>query len=100
MKNNLLYAFLFFLLGNYSCNYTRNELYSFTNNQSIADLYGMPINDSMNYFPRDLFIDTIETSSGFKIQYDTFRVCWYSQVLLKLNEPILYNSYLGKEIYR
>ena len=63
---------------------------------TISSLRGEPRNGTTFYFPT-----TIKTE--YKIistELDSFKLKWYSTSVHPTNEPILFNFYLGHDIYR
>lgn len=77
-----------------------HRLLPYKNNFNLADSSGRPNNDSVNFYPLALF-PLNKILEDPKIDgYDTFFVKIYSRDLHKLEEPILYNHYLDKEIFR
>jgi hypothetical protein len=76
------------------------KLYDFPNNYKLTTKNGTPYSDSTIYFPVEIFKDTLEWENGNEIKNDSFSVRWYSKELQALKEPILFNQYLGKNIYR
>jgi len=102
----------------------------FAEDKSISDNFGNPVDSNVYYFQEATFFDLIEyildKKTGYKyssihdiksfsesvkipldqlvVGYDTLRykpeLEFFSYFLYKLKEPVLYNFYLGKEIYR
>lgn len=109
--------------------YTRC-LTPFVENMALSDNIGNPIDSNVYYFPEATFFDlieyTLDKKTGYQhynigdiksfsekekipidrlvVQYDTFRYIqrleWFSYFFYKLKEPVLYNTYLDKDIYR
>lgn len=58
------------------------------------------------YFPVNTFIDSFELQDeetkikNYRVSIDTMSLMWYSFYLKTMKEPILYDQYLSKEIYR
>jgi len=63
---------------------------------AISDVSGNPKDSVTFYFPQ-----CTNPDSGFlKESLDSFKENWYSSALYAFREPVLYNYYLNKEIYR
>ncbi|MEQ9375859.1 MAG: hypothetical protein RIG68_11810 [Imperialibacter sp.] len=75
-------------------------LYPYLSDPDISNKLGEPVTDSAYFFPIEHFIDSIKFSNTIEIRLDTFSVEWYSEQLRFMSEPILYNFYLGKQVYR
>lgn len=77
-----------------------------------VDENNVPINKNEFYFPLDLFpevdFDMEQDSTGTWVispkiiegAQDTFVVRWYSEHLYAMQEPLLFNKNLNKEVYR
>lgn len=76
------------------------KLYSFKNEKGISNEDGIPKTDSTYYFPLEVFVDSVVFANSTEVKLDTFSVEWFSRDLHRMQEPVLYNSYLDKEIYR
>jgi len=102
------------LIGLVSCT-KQYELYKFKNSSKISDSVGAPVDKTIFYYPIEKFIDSTcapgdriaangasinDKKVKWHVELDTFIVKWFSKELFKLSEPVLYNSYLNKEIYR
>jgi hypothetical protein len=74
-------------------------LFKYKNDNSISNNIGEPINYNSYYFPVKVFLDTINPNS-WETELNTSKVIWFSQALHEMDEPILTNYYLNKEIYR
>lgn len=102
----------------------------FAGDKSVSDNFGNPLDSNVYYFQEatffDLFEYTLDKKTGNKygniqdiksfsdsekipldqlvVQYDTIRskleLEFLSYFLYKLKEPVLYNTFLNKEIYR
>jgi hypothetical protein len=70
----------------------------FKNNPSVSDIYGIPRDSMTSYFPDSLFYET-KAHEFDSIEFD-YKVKRRSYLLYKMNEPILSNYFLNKEIYR
>jgi len=57
---------------------------------------GTPLDSSTFYFPTS--IKTPDSIINTKL--DTFKLTWYSTSLFPTKQPVLYNYYLGHDIYR
>lgn len=77
---------------------SRGQLRPFQNDFTISDNKGIPTSDKIFYWPVNLFGDSSHRYPLSSI--DTFAVRHYSDFLSALNEPILSNSYLGKDVIR
>ena len=77
----------------------KSNAYDYLNDPSMPDKGGVPINDTSYYFPLKLFVYTIKSHAITRIGIDSFKVKWFSKVLSKMNEPLLYNYYLNKTVY-
>jgi hypothetical protein len=119
MKTILSILGLFVLVTSCSTG-LKDKVYKFEDKSGICLDNGQPFNDKSYYFPLSLLIDSFRTYKwairehpneievsddsmifdNWEIKLDTFEVEWFSGVLFKMKEPILYNKYLNKEIYR
>lgn len=77
-----------------SCKDNRMITIPFTKDFTSCDGSGIPKSNAELYFPRELF-----KGPDTDFDLDVFQN-YDSKMLFKLNEPILYHRYLGKEIYR
>jgi len=98
MKNLLFIIAIIFSFTLIKCN-KDNKLYDFKNDSRISKDDGEPIDSNTFYFPLDVFIDSCKFDN-WKVESDTFSVSRFSKVLFNMNEPVLYNKYLNKEIYQ
>ncbi|MGE5432962.1 MAG: hypothetical protein ACM3QX_17915 [Syntrophomonadaceae bacterium] len=92
---NCLIIILMISLG--GCKETRNsksEVY--LQDSKISDQKGNPKDSSVYFLPMDMNFKDSEINNGL----DPFMSKWMSSMLYFLNEPVLYNSYLGKDIFR
>jgi hypothetical protein len=62
----------------------------------ISNINGIPKDSLTYYFPKKIYRD----SSFILSNLDTFKLDWYSVDLKCFQEPILFNFYLKKDIYR
>jgi hypothetical protein len=92
---SILFIFIF---ASISCHKDKFKPIKFSNDLTISDTKGHPTDDSTFYFPLSSF--SFSSNQQNKTQYDSFRDKCYSRDLRNLNEPLLYNVYLKKEIYR
>ncbi len=92
--NNLtkLIVALLFGLSFVSCHMKDNYL----KDPKISNTLGIPKDSITFYFPTSIRLDT----GIIKTEIDTFKLNWYSSALYSAKEPILYNYYLGHDIYR
>jgi len=88
--------------------------YKYPNDIVISNFKGEPINEKVFYFPQKMFIDsideylieqdkngkTIKESRHWNVGVDSIKMVWFSKVLYNAKEPVLYNYYLNKEIFR
>lgn len=87
----LLFGILFV-----SCYRTKSEKDNYPKNKSISSVNGMPNDSLIFYFPTSIKLDTNIIKTGI----DSFTLNWFSSALYSAKEPILYNYYLGHDIYR
>lgn len=81
-------------------NIKEKKVYPYEADKNLTYENGLPVNDTIFFFPIEVFIDTIKLADGMEIKKDTSSVEWYSRDLHFLKEPVLYNFYLNKDIYR
>jgi hypothetical protein len=91
MSKNIL-NFLFVLIFT-SC---INESFKYPNDLSVSNISGKPHDSLTFYFPSSIQYGNKTTLT----KIDTFEQNWYSSALYSAKEPILFNSYLGHDIYR
>lgn len=68
----------------------------------------IPLEKEQFYFPLEVFPETVWPQDTnpvndievYIMEYDTFVVSWYSKQLYALQEPLLFNKPLEKEVYR
>ncbi|MBL0745894.1 hypothetical protein [Chryseolinea lacunae] len=77
------------------CDKQRGQ-YSYPNNEKISKSNGEPIDSLSFFFP----IKLVFSDSTLETGLDTFRLQWYSSQLFPSMEPVLFNYYLGRDIYR
>jgi hypothetical protein len=87
---------IFFTTLLVSCFRTKPEKDNYPKNQSISDNQGKPKDSLTFYFPASIQLDTNIVTT----EIDTFMLNWFSSALYAAKEPILYNYYLGHDIYR
>jgi len=75
---------IIFIVSLFGCNKTENN-YSFVQSNEISNQYGIPIDSTILYYPYKLIKDS------FHLEY---------LMLYQMDEPILYNYYLNKDVYR
>ncbi len=94
----ILISFLFVI----SCEEKEIEfenLYSYKNDRNICDSLGRPANDSVSYFPIETILKNQKSDSiDVLLGKDIF--IRLSSILMNMDEPILTNSYLNKEVFR
>ncbi len=129
MKNTLLIAFCLWQSLCISPGYGQSGFaVSYQQNAAVSDKVGNPRNSTVFYFPAERFIDSVAdnrrvpkekitasmlTDTNYivwsdsivleryiRAQNDTFKLKWFSYDLFRLNEPVLYNYPLQKEVYR
>lgn len=89
--------FLFFSWLAFSCGETPK--YQYPNDETLTNVAGMPKKRGFSYFPTSWFIDsTMQNSMNGEI--DSANLKLFSRMLFKVGEPILYNSFIGKQIVR
>ena len=87
----------FFLgLSFVSCHIIYAEGDNYLKNISISNEQGLPKYSTTFYYPSTIRKDTNIVKTGI----DSFILNWYSSALYAAKEPILYNYYLGHDIYR
>ncbi len=98
MVISILISFLFMI----SCEEKEIEfenLYSYKNDKNISDSLGRPANDSVYYFPIEYILKNQKSDSvDLLLGKDIF--IRLSSILMNMDEPILTNSFLNKEIFR
>lgn len=77
----------------------RDRRYKFDNDIDLTFNSGIPKSNMALYFPLCLYIDSLKFDK-WKVEADTTGDVYVSGILYRLHEPILYNMYLDKEIYR
>lgn len=87
---------LFFGFAFISCQPTKLGKDNYIKDQKISNSQGVPKDSNTFYFPA--FIQ--QDNDLVKIDIDIFKQNWYSSALYSAKEPILYNFYLGHDIYR
>jgi hypothetical protein len=85
---------------------------NYYNESILVDSFNVPLDDKQFYFPTELFpkVEMVfnETSKDHFLvtpktienSIDSFCLSWFSSFLYAMNEPLLFNKYFGKEIYR
>jgi hypothetical protein len=79
-----------------SCNSHVDIKYYYPNDSSISDTNGK-LKDSLTFYYPTQFIHDSQT---IKVDINTIELNWFSSALYCFNEPVLYNYYLGHDIYR
>jgi len=97
MSNKITLIGVFCLgLSFISCHVKNPNEYHYPKNLSISNAKGLPKYPTTFYFP-----DTISQDTNLvKTEIPTFKLNWFSSALYSAKEPILYNYYLGHDIYR
>lgn len=110
MKQNISLSFLLFIVTISCCNCQNNH--QFYDDSIEVDSLNVPIDSLQEYFPREMFPDliaswdtTVEGNYRYTVNpeegvYDEFIVKWFSKQLFALNEPLLFNKEINKEVYR
>lgn len=79
-----------------SCHAKSEEKSTYPKDSTVSNLKG-ELKDSLGYYyPEKIRVDTQTVKTGM----DPFMQNWYSSALYAAREPILYNYYLGHDIYR
>lgn len=87
---------LLFGLSFVSCHMTKSEKDNYLKDPKISNTQGIPKDSITFYIPTSIRQDT----GILKTEIDTFMLNWFSSALYSAKEPILYNYYLGHDIYR
>jgi hypothetical protein len=74
----------------------KRESGQYPENPAVSDMNGRPGDSLIFYFP----VGNNRDSGFVHSRGDDFLLNWYSSALYSFKEPILYNYYLGKDIYR
>jgi hypothetical protein len=82
------------LFAEISCNVEGQSLYP--KDTTISSLTGEPHDSSTFYFPTTITTAHKIVQTGL----DSFQLKWYSTSMRPTKEPILFNFYLGHDIYR
>jgi hypothetical protein len=69
---------------------------TYPQNNQISNIHGKPVNDSVRFLPLYIFTDSGQVYTGVD---STIRLR-PNKFFTILNQPILYNYYLGHDIYR
>lgn len=94
MTKNIITFFLGLLFV--SCSETPIDKDYYPKDTTVSGTNGTPKDSLSFYYPTTIQKDT----QIFKIDIDTFMLNWFSSALYSAKEPILYNYYLGHDIYR
>lgn len=91
--NRIILGLIILLFG--SCAHPKTDfiLVEFRNTVN-CNKTGIPSDSAVEYYPIAFFRDT------FSVFIDTSELKMYSYMYYKMNEPVLYNDYLNKEVYR
>ena len=95
-QNNLITLLLLISLFIVSCNLQHNEKDNYPKNKNISDSLGITKDSLMLYLPQIIKRDT----DLFNTYIDSSNNKGISSLLICSKEPLLYNYYLGKDIYR
>lgn len=93
MKTTLLSILLSLFI--ISC-HQQTEKGNYAENPALSDKQGHPHDSLTFYFPTTIKKDSLEV----KNEMNTFVLNWYSSALYAAKEPILFNYYLGHDMYR
>lgn len=91
---SVIYILLVFLF--ISCNLKQSKNDNYPKDAKVSDMNGKPKDSLSFYFPAVIKKDT----ALIKTKLDSSTNNWYSKTLYAAKEPILYNYYLGHDIYR
>jgi hypothetical protein len=94
MTKNIITFFLGLLFV--SCSETPIDKDYYPKDTTVSGTNGTPKDSLSFYYPTTIQKDT----QIFKTDIDTFMLNWFSSALYSAKEPILYNYYLGHDIYR
>ena len=72
--------------------------YVYPNGEAVSDINGMPLNSETFYFPQAQLPDSLKGNWRYELQ--DFSNQWYSRVLYRSGEPVLFNQYIHRELYR
>jgi hypothetical protein len=78
------------------CGQTITDIKNYPNDSLLSTINGTPKDSTTFYFPNTIQVD----SQNFKTEIDTILLSWFSGDLYAANEPILFNYYLGQDMYR
>ena len=87
---------LFFGLFIVSCHIAHAEKDNYSKDPKVSSTEGVCKDSISFYFPTSIRLDTNTVITGI----DAFMLNWFSSALYSAKEPILYNYYLGHDIYR
>jgi hypothetical protein len=79
-----------------SCNMVTSGKDNYLKNPKISSIQGLPADSLTFYLPGSISHNTDSISTGI----NTFMLDWFSSALYAAKEPVLYNYYLGHDIYR
>jgi len=94
MTKNIISFFLGILFV--SCIETPIDKYYYPKDTTVSGVNGIPKDSLSFYYPPTIQKDT----QIFMNDIDTVMLIWFSSALYSAQEPILYNYYLGHDIYR
>lgn len=96
---NCIIIILMISLG--GCKWNRNSgSEAYLQDSKISDQTGNPKDSSVYFLPMNMNMNMNFKDSEINIGMDPFMSKWMSSMLHFTKEPILYNSYLGKDIFR
>lgn len=96
MNSYILYISLILTILSVSCDKQRAGQYKFPQDTLISSKNGMAKNYLVNYYPSNLRINDFPENQ--KINSELAKI--YSIYLFAAEEPVLYNFYLGRDVYR
>jgi len=92
----IVFKYAFALLITICCRHLHGSAQTpYPNDPEISDSLGIPKDSLKFYFPQNSNPD-----KGFSGKGGLFKENWYSSALYAFKEPILYNYYLKKDIFR
>lgn len=99
---NPLASFRFQLLGIpvaiflFACSTPMNIKDNYPKDKSVSNVNGEPLDSTIFYFPSSIRRDT----QVVKTEMEGLGLPWFSANLRLMKEPLLYNFYLGHDVYR
>ena len=87
---------ILFGLAFFSTAQTKKSKSIYPEDTQVSKIDGTPKDSMTYYFPKKIQLDT----GTFDTKIDKFLSTWFSEDLYVAKEPILFNYYLGKDMYR